>query len=55
MSKFLYEIITINLPNNYVCDINCIENNENIKRYLKNANQDPRMAIFKEIIVKEKE
>ena len=55
INKFLYEIITINLPNNYVCDINCIENNENIKRYLKNANQDPRMAIFKEIIVKEKE
>lgn len=55
INKFLYEIITINLPNNYVCDINCIENDENIKKYLKSSNEDPRMAVFKEIIVKEKE
>ncbi len=55
INQFLYEIITINLPNNYVCDINCIEDNENIKKYFKTSNEDPRMAIFKEIIVKEKE
>ena len=55
INKFLYEIITINLPNNYVCDINCIEATENIKKYFKTSDEDPRMAIFKEIIVKEKE
>ncbi len=55
VDDFLYQIITINLPNNYVCDINCIENDENIKKYFKNSDIDPRMEIFKEIIVKEKE
>ncbi len=55
INEFLYEIVTINLPNNYVCVINCIENDENMKKYLKSSNEDPRMAVFKEIIVKEKE
>ncbi len=48
ITDFVYQSITLDIPNKLVCDINCI-GDENVNKYLKTETIDPRLEIFKNI------
>lgn len=54
LTDFIYQCVTIHIPNKIVCDINC-KGDENLERYLKENSIDPRLEIFKTIKIKEKD
>lgn len=54
LTDFIYQCVTIHIPNKIVCDINC-KGDENLEMYLKENSIDPRLEIFKQIKIKEKD
>ena len=54
LTDFIYQCVTIHIPNKIVCDINC-NGDENLEKYLKGNSIDPRLEIFKQIKIKEKD
>ena len=54
LTDFIYQCVTIHIPNKIVCDINC-NGDENLEKYLKENSIDPRLEIFKQIKIKEKD
>ena len=54
LTDFIYQCVTIHIPNKIVCDINC-KGDENLEKYLKENSIDPRLEIFKQIKIKEKD
>ncbi len=48
ITDFVYQSITLDIPNKLVCDINC-NGDEDVNKYLKTEVIDPRLEIFKNI------
>ena len=48
ITDFVYQSITLDIPNKLVCDINC-NGDENINKFIKQDIIDPRLEIFKNI------
>ena len=48
ITDFVYQSITLNIPNKLVCDINC-NGDESVNKYLNEKPIDPRLEIFKNI------
>ena len=48
ITDFVYQSITLDIPNKLVCDINC-NGEENINKYIKQDIIDPRLEVFKNI------
>ncbi len=48
ISNFVYQCVILHIPNKLVCDINC-NGDENLQKYIKKENSDPRLEIFKQI------
>lgn len=52
ITDLIYQSIILNMPNNYVCDINCMESDEGYQKFLKQDIIDPRLQVFKDIKIK---
>ena len=52
ITDLIYQSIILNMPNNYVCDINCMESDEGYQKFLKEDKIDPRLQVFKDIKIK---
>lgn len=48
ITNFVYQCVILHIPNKLVCDINC-NGDENLDKYLKKEESDPRLEIFKNI------
>lgn len=48
LTDLIYQSLILAIPNKLVCDINCI-GIEEVKKYIKDEIQDPRLEVFKTI------
>lgn len=55
LTDLIYQNVTINFPNKYVCDINCKGEDDIFEKYIHKSSNDPRLEVFKNIRIKEKE
>lgn len=52
IDDLIYQSVTLNIPNPCVCDINCV-GDPAMEKYIKNEVADPRLAVFKNMNIKE--
>ncbi len=48
LRDLIYQCVSLHIPNKIVCDINC-NGEDNLEKYLKKDETDPRLEIFKKI------